>query len=302
MKDYIVFSLSQNKKLASELATKLNAKLGRISIARFADGEVLVKTLSNVRGKDAIVIESTYKNAHERIFELLLLLDSINRSGANSIQLFIPYFGYSRQERVSWTNEPVSCEVVSKIIETASYDSLTTFDLHHPVIESFFKRSIKSLSTSDIFIEYYLNYMKDNCLTKKDIVIVSPDHGANHRADALVGTIGETKVILDKVRPKANVAEHLVVDDKLVKDKVCIIIDDIIDTGGTIISAANLLYQHGAKKVLIGASHAVFSNLNIKKFEQANIVDIAVTNTIEQKLNKDIKVLDICPLILQLIK
>ena len=302
MKDYIVFSLSQNKKLASELATKLNAKLGRISIARFADGEVLVKTLSNVRGKDAIVIESTYKNAHERIFELLLLLDSINRSGANSIQLFIPYFGYSRQERVSWTNEPVSCEVVSKIIETASYDSLTTFDLHHPVIESFFKRSINSLSTSDIFIEYYLNYMKDNCLTKKDIVIVSPDHGANHRADALVGTIGETKVILDKVRPKANVAEHLVVDDKLVKDKVCIIIDDIIDTGGTIISAANLLYQHGAKKVLIGASHAVFSNLNIKKFKQANIVDIAVTNTIEQKLNKDIKVLDICPLILQLIK
>lgn len=302
MKDYIVFSLSQNKKLARELAEKLNAKLGRISITRFADGEVLVKTLSNVKGKDAIVIESTYKNAHERIFELLLLLDSINRSGAKSIQLFIPYFGYSRQERVSWTNEPVSCEVVSKIIETASYDSLTTFDLHHPVIESFFKRSIKSLSTSDLFIDYYLNYMKDNRLAKKDIVIVSPDHGANHRADALVGIVGEAKVILDKVRPKANVAEHLVVDNKLVKNKVCIIIDDIIDTGGTIISAANLLYQHGAKKVLIGASHAVFSNHNIKKFKQANIVDIAVTNTIEQKLNKDIKVLDICPLILQLIK
>ena len=302
MKNYIVFSLSQNKKLARKLAEQLEAKLGRISITRFADGEVLVKTLSNVKGKDAIVIESTYKNAHERIFELLLLLDSINRSGAKSIQLFIPYFGYSRQERVSWTNEPVSCEVVSKIIETASYDSLTTFDLHHPVIESFFKRSIKSLSTSDLFIDYYLNYMKDNRLAKKDIVIVSPDHGANHRADALVGIVGEAKVILDKVRPKANVAEHLVVDDKLVKNKVCIIIDDIIDTGGTIISAANLLYQHGAKKVLIGASHAVFSNHNIKKFKQANIVDIAVTNTIEQKLNKDIKVLDICPLILKLIK
>lgn len=302
MKDYIVFSLSQNKKLARELAEQLNAKLGRISITRFADGEVLVKTLSNVKGKDAIVIESTYKNAHERIFELLLLLDSINRSGAKSIQLFIPYFGYSRQERVSWINEPVSCEVVSKIIETAKYDSLTTFDLHHPVIESFFKRTIKSVSTSDLFVEYYLNYMNDNDLTKKDIVIVSPDHGANHRADALVGIIGEAKVILDKVRPRANVAEHLVVDDRLVKDKVCIIIDDIIDTGGTIISAANLLYQHGAKKVLIGASHAVFSNHNIKKFKQANIADIAVTNTIEQKLSKDIKILDICPLILKLIK
>lgn len=301
MKNYIVFSLSQNKKLARELAEKLDANLGRISITRFADGEVLVKTLSNVKGKDAIVIESTYKNAHERIFELLLLLDSINRSGAKSIQLFIPYFGYSRQERVSWINEPVSCEVVSKIIETAHYDSLTTFDLHHPVIESFFKRSIKSVSTSSIFIDYYLNYMKENNLRKNDIVIVSPDHGANNRADALVGTVGEVKVILDKVRPKANVAEHLVVDNRLVKDKVCIIIDDIIDTGGTIISATNLLYQHGAKKVLIGASHAVFSNHNIKKFKQANIVDIAVTNTIEQKLNKDIKVLDICSLILQLI-
>ena len=223
MKEYIVFSLSQNKKLARELATKLGAKLGRISVTRFADGEVLVKTLSNVKGKTAIVIESTYKNAHERIFELLLLLDSINRSGAQSIQLFIPYFGYSRQERVSWTNEPVSCEVVSKIIETANYDSLTTFDLHHPVIESFFKRTINSVSTSDIFIEYYLNYMKYNNLAKRDIVIVSPDHGANHRADSLVGTIGETKVILDKVRPKANVAEHLVVGDELVKGKFALL-------------------------------------------------------------------------------
>jgi len=136
MKDYIVFSLSQNKKLARELALKLNAKVGRVSMTRFADGEVLVKTLSNVKGKDAIVIESTYKDAHERIFELLLLLDSINRSGANSIQLFIPYFGYSRQERVSWINEPVSCEVVARIIETAGYDSLATFDLHHPILRS----------------------------------------------------------------------------------------------------------------------------------------------------------------------
>ncbi|MFA6852235.1 MAG: ribose-phosphate diphosphokinase [Bacilli bacterium] len=302
MKDYIVFSLSQNKKLARELALKLNAKVGRVSMTRFADGEVLVKTLSNVKGKDAIVIESTYKDAHERIFELLLLLDSINRSGANSIQLFIPYFGYSRQERVSWINEPVSCEVVARIIETAGYDSLATFDLHHPIIEKFFKRSILNISTSRVFIDYYLNYMKENNLKPSDIVIVSPDHGANHRADALVGPIGEAKVILDKVRARYNVAEHLVVDDKLVKNKVCIIIDDIIDTGGTIISAANLLYKQGARKVLIGASHAVFSTHNIKKIKKANIVDIVVTNTIEQKLNKDIKILDICPLILQNIK
>ena len=302
MKDYIVFSLSQNKKLAREVAGKLHAEVGRVSITRFSDGELMVKAANNVKNKTAIVIESTFKQAHERIFELLLLLDSINRSGASSVQLFIPYFGYSRQERVSWINEPVSCEVVSKVIETAKYDSLVTFDLHHPDIEKFFIRPIVNASTSDLFAEYYLNYIKEHNIDINDVVIVSPDHGANTRADYLMHRIGGTKVILDKVRPKPNLAEHLVIDGKLVKDKVCIIIDDIIDTGGTIISAAKLLYENGAKNVLVGATHAVFSTNCLTEFCKAHICDIVVTNTIEQRSIKGVTVLDICPLVIDQIK
>lgn len=302
MKEYIVFSLSQNKRLARELAGKLNAQVGRISLTHFSDGELMVKTLSNVKGKDVVLIESTSKRAHEKMFELLLLLDSINRSGAKSVQLFIPYFGYSRQERVSWTNEPVSCEVVSKMIETAKYNSLVTFDLHHPDIEKFFTRSIENIPTSPLFGDYYLNYMKEHKLTSEDIVVVSPDHGANSRADRLVKLIGGHKVILDKVRPKPNLAEHLEIENGNVENKVCIIIDDIVDTGGTIMSAAHLLYAHGAKSVLVGASHAVFSNHCLSKFKKADIQDVAVTNTIEQRKMKDVHILDICPLVLDCIK
>lgn len=302
MKDYIVFSLSQNKKLASELAHTLKAELGLISVTRFSDGELMVKTLSDVKNKDVILIESTCKLAHEKMFELLLLLDSINRSGARSIQLFIPYYGYSRQERVSWTNEPVSCEVVSKMIETAKYDSLVTFDLHHPDIEKFFLRPIVNAPTTDLFAEYYLNYFKEHHIETKDVVIVSPDHGANNRADMLLHRLGGEKVILDKVRPRPNQAEHLEIEKGNVEGKVCIIIDDIIDTGGTILSAAQLLYRHKASAVLVGASHAVFSKQCLTKLRKGKITDIAVTNTIEQRPIKDVTVLDICPLIIKEIK
>ena len=139
MKNLIIYSLVSNLKVAKEVAKKYDATLGEIFIDHFKDGEVLVKTLTDVKNKDVIIIESTAIKAHERLFELLLLIDSIKRSGAKSVKLYIPYFGYSRQERVSWINEPVSCEVVAKILDTAQVDEILTFDLHHPDIEKFFK-------------------------------------------------------------------------------------------------------------------------------------------------------------------
>lgn len=302
MEDYIVYSLSQNKKMAKKVADSLGATVGRISFTRFSDGEIMVKTLSNVKNKNVIIIESTFKHTQERLFELLLLLDSINRSGAKSIRLFIPYFGYSRQERVSWFNEPISCQVVSKMIETANYDYLFTFDLHHPVIKSFFKKGIIDISTSEVFASYYLNYFKSNCIDINDLVIVSPDHGSNDRADHLINLLGGKKVILDKVRPKPNFAEHLSIDKDEVKEKVCIIVDDIIDTGGTIASAAKLLHSSGAKKVLVCASHAVFSKNCVNKLIKANVEDIVVTNTIEQRKINNVNVVDISSLILNHLK
>ena len=190
--EYIVFSLSTNKKLAREIAKSLSAKLGKVKITHFADGEIMVKSFSNVENKIAIVVQSTSKPAHEKLFEILLLLDSIKRSNAKKVQLIMPYFGYARQERVSWFNEPVSCEVVARMLNTTNVDSLLTFDLHHPIIESFFSLDVKNIPTTELFASYYLSYFAKRNISLKDVVVISPDHGANHRGsllhDKLIGS------------------------------------------------------------------------------------------------------------------
>lgn len=300
---YIVFSISGNKKLAKEVARYLNAESGLVQKKCFADGEIMVKSKSDVKGKDVIIIQSTSKNVNDELFSLLLLLDSVKRSGARSIKLFMPYFAYSRQERVSWTNEPVSCEVVARMIDSADFNDLTCFDLHHPVIETFFKHSIKNKPTTSLFAQYYLSYFNDNNISMKDVVIVSPDHGSNSRADMLSRALNNLDiVILDKVRPQPNSAEHLEIDGELVKNKVCILIDDIIDTGGTIASASKLLLKNGAKSILVAGTHPIFSKGCVSRIKRSGVTDLVVTNTIEKKLNPSIKVLDILPLILDEIK
>ncbi len=296
----IVFSISGNKKLAAEVASAMNCEFGRIYKKTFADGEIMVKSASDVKGKDVIIIQSTSKNVNEELFSLLLLLDSIKRAGAKSIKLFMPYFAYSRQERVSWTNEPVSCEVVARIVETADFDNLTCFDLHHPLIENFFKHKIKNKPTTSLFAKYYERYLSEHHIDKKDVVVVSPDHGSNLRVDMLAKELGNVGVvILDKVRPQPNRAEHLDIDGNLVKGKTCILIDDIIDTGGTISSASALLHKKGAQNVFVSATHAVLSKGCLYRLTKAKVNDLVVTNTIEKKLNKKIKVLDILPLVLE---
>ena len=302
MKNKIIFSLSQNLKLVQEISNLLSIPVGEIKKDYFQDGEVLVKTNTDVEGKDVILVESTSKRAQDKMFELMLLLDSLKRSKARSVQVFIPYFGYSRQER-SYFGEPVSCEVVAKILETADYDELLTMDVHHPVIESFFKKPFRNIMTTELFKDYYLEYFKKHYINKDNVAIVAPDHGSNVRVDALVKELGVKKIILDKVRPEPNVAEHLSVGNQDIKNKTCIILDDIIDTGGTIVSATKLLYDSGAKEVLVGATHAVFSSDCVNKLFNADIKDLVVTNTIEHdNLDKRIHVLDIYPLITKHIK
>lgn len=298
--NYIVFSFSGNKVLAKEVADSLHGEVGRIYKKTFADGEIMVKSASDVKGKDVVIVQSTSKNVNEELFGLLLLLDSVKRAGARTIKLFMPYFAYSRQERVSWTNEPVSCEVVARIVDTAEFDDLTCFDLHHPVIESFFKHPVKNKPTTILFAKYYRDYFKQNKIPLKDVVIVSPDHGSNTRAHMLAKELDDVEiVILDKVRPQPNRAEHLEIEGSKVKGKYCILIDDIIDTGGTISSATKLLFNKGAKQVLVSATHAVLSKGCLSRLRKAKVSDIVVTNTIEKRLDKDVKVLDILPLVLE---
>ena len=296
----IIFSISGNKKLAKEVAEATNSELGRVYKKTFADGEIMVKSGSDVKGKDVVILQTTSKDVNEELFSLLLLLDSINRAGAKSIKLFMPYFAYSRQERVSWTNEPVSCEVVARIVDTGNFDDLTCLDLHHPIIEKFFKHKIKNKPTTSLFAKYYDEYLRTHKINKEDVVVVSPDHGSNLRVEMLAKELGGLGiVILDKVRPQPNRAEHLDIDGKLVKGKTCILIDDIIDTGGTVASASKLLHEKGAQNVLVSATHAVLSRGCWNRLKKAKVEDLVVTNTIEKKLDKRIKVLDILPLILE---
>lgn len=297
MENTVFFSLSQNKKLVKELAKKTNSTVGEILSLKFSDGEVLIKSKTDVKNKNVVIIESTPKGGEKDIFKLLLLLDSINRWGANNIKLFIPYFGYSRQER-SYDNEPISCEVIAKMIETGKYDELSLFDMHHPDIKTFFKRPISNIMPTKLFYDYYLNYFKNHEIDIKDVIIVSPDHGANNRSDLLASALKVNKVILSKHRPSVDHVEHLAIEGD-VKDKICIIVDDILDTCETIISASKLVFKHGAKKVLVCATHGVFSNKPYDRLEKANISDIVVTNTIEKKLPKNINVIDISSLIIE---
>lgn len=299
MEQRIIFSLYANKETAKTVAEKLNAEIGEIFIDNFADGEVLVKTLSDVTNKDVLIIESTVEKVHERLFELLLLLDSINRGNPKSVRMFIPYFGYSRQERVSFDNEPISCEVVAKILDIANCKEILTFDIHHPDIKNFFKTKFISIDTADLFGRYYREYIHDHNIDINDVLVVSPDHGSNLRTEALLKELpGSSKIILSKFRSAPNYAEHFEIDGKEVSGKTCIILDDMIDTAGTILSAVDLLTKAGAKKILVGATHAVFSNDAVKKLLKSNIEDLVVTNTIEKDLPKEIKVLDIVPLII----
>ena len=299
MKDYVVFSISSNKQLAKDFAKFWNCPLGKVMVKKFADGETLVKPLTDVTGKDVIIIESTNKKPGERILEILMLLDALSRTEARSILLFIPYLAYSRQERVSEDNEPISCQVLAKVLETGKYDKLMTFDLHHPVIESFFSRGIKSLATTDLFTNYYRNYLSEHKYSGSDVVVVSPDHGSNFRVDSLMFSLpGAKKAILEKVRPEPDKAEHLEMTTN-VKGKVCIILDDIISTGNTIVSAAKLLYKAGAKVVLVGATHGVFAGDAIANIKKAGVKDIVTTNTIEQGKIEGVNVLDILPLIIE---
>ena len=300
MKDPIIFSLASNKRVAKNVASFCHGNLGEISIDHFADGEILVKTITDVKDHDVVIIESTAKKAHIRLFELLLLIDSIKRSGASSVKLYIPYFGYSRQERVSWTNEPVSCEVVAKILDTANVDEILTFDLHHPDIKEFFETKFISIPTTDLFYNYYEKLFAEQNIKMNNVVVVSPDHGANERSTHLANKLkGSRQVILTKKRPQPNMAEHLEVNVDEVKGKVCIIVDDIIDTAGTILSAVKLLKNSGAKQVFVAASHPVFSKDSVNRLINSDVDDIVVTNTIEKRLSNKIKVLDISSLIFE---
>lgn len=295
MKDYVVFSLGSNKQLAKDFAKFWNCQLGKISLKRFSDGEVSIRPISDVKDKDIIIIESTAKKPHDHLFEILLLLDSFSGCNVKSITLIIPYLAYARKQRASDPDEPIGYRVFAKTLETGQYDKLMTFDLHHPEIETSFTRGMKNISTTEIFANYYNNYFKDNGIKGNEVVVISPNRSSTFRADSLMFRInGARKVTLEK--NKSNNTLKVCGD---VKNKVCIIADDLISTGNTIVATTKALHNAGAKDVMVAATHGAFVGDAIKNIQKAGVKDIAITNTIEQGKIEGVTILDVLPLIIE---
>ena len=293
----IIFSLSASRTLAKNVAKLLDCELGKSKISRFKDGEVLAVTQSDVKGKDVILIQSTSKPANTHLFEILLFVDSLKRGGAKSIKLFIPYLGYSRQDH-AWNNEPISIEIIARILDGMNVNTIYSFDIHTERIKNFFKTELVNIYPSKLFADYF----KKLGLDTNNVVVVAPDHGSNERAQYLKEALNAKQlVVLNKYRPMPNVAEHLMTDENF-ENMDCILVDDIIDTGGTLVSATKLLRKKGAKHVYICGTHGVFSDHAEEKLLKENIDGLVVTNTISKRRNPSVKVLDVSSLIVEKVK
>ncbi len=280
----ILFNLSSNPELVRKIANLLRLSVGHVELMHFSDGEVMARSLDSVRGKSVYIIQSTCSPASERLMELLVFIDGIKKASAKDINVIIPYYGYSRQDRIARPREPISARLVADLLQTVGVSHLITFDLHTPQIQGFFSCPVDNLSTIHLFAKYYTKKLKQLKIDPSEVVVVSPDHGSAHRGRDLATALPNSQLaIVDKRRPSPNEAEVVnIVGD--VQGKTCIIIDDIIDTGGTIVASANELYAKGAREILVAASHGVFSRNNVEAMKNAGISDIVVTDSIEKSI------------------
>ena len=278
----VVFSLTANNGLAEEICQKLGLDLGKCEVHHFADGEILVNALHSVRGKNVYIVQSTCAPVTERLMEILVFADSLRRASAHEINVVIPYFGYARQDRKAKAREPITARLVADLLTTAGVNRVITCDLHAAQIQGFFSVPVDDLSCQPILGMYFRDKLKD-IENMDDVVVVSPDHGGAVRARKFANSIHASNIaIIDKRRPKPNVAEVMnIIGD--VKGKIAIMVDDMIDTGGTIIAGANALRAAGATKVYATCTHAVFSKNCIERINsEAPFEEVIVTNTIER--------------------
>lgn len=276
-----LFTLNSNRKLAEEISEYIGVPLGKCTVSNFSDGETQINIEESVRGCDVFIIQSTSEPVNENLMELLILIDALKRASATSINIVMPYYGYARQDRKARSREPITAKLVANLLETTGATRVVTLDLHAPQIQGFFDVPIDHLQGVPILSEYIKGKNLD------DVVVVSPDHGgvirARRMADRLKAPIG----IIDKRRPKPNVAEVMnIIGD--VEGKTAIIIDDIIDTAGTMQLAADALIEKGAKEVYACATHPVLSGPAIERIQNSQIKELVVTNSIELPEEKQI--------------
>ena len=293
MKDIVVFSLTSNKELVKEICEFLKITEGEINIEHFADGEVLVVPKESVRGKKVFIIQSTCNPVNDRLMELLVCVDAVKRASAKEIAVIVPYYGYARQDRKAAARQPITAKLVADLLMTAGINRIITVDLHAQQIQGFF-----DIATDDLtFIPLIGSYFEDKFNINDEIVVVSPDHGGTVRARSLAEILHAPIAIIDKRRPRPNVVEvNNVIGD--VKDKICIVVDDICDTGGSLVAGVNLLKEYGAKEIYTCVTHGVFSKDALDKIDKSPIKEMIISNTIplsKETLDKykKIKVLSI---------
>lgn len=268
-----VFTLNSNPELAHEITKEIGVEMGKSSVTRFSDGEIQINIEESIRGCDIYVIQSTSSPANEHIMELLIMIDALKRASANNINVVLPYYGYARQDRKARSREPITAKLVANLLETAGATRVITLDLHATQIQGFFDIPVDQL----VGVPILANYFEEKDL--KDIVIVSPDHGGVVRARKMADRLKAPIAIIDKRRPKPNTAEVMnIIGD--IEGKTAIIIDDIIDTAGTMTLAANAMIESGAKEVYACSTHPVLSGPAVERIKNSQIKELVVTNSI----------------------
>ncbi len=299
--DFLVFTGNANPGLAADIARNLGVSLGAATVGRFSDGEVLVEINQNVRARDVFVVQSTCAPTNDNLMELMVMVDALRRASAERIYAVIPYFGYARQDRRPRSSRvPITAKVVADMLQAVGVTSLLTMDLHADQIQGFFDIPVDNIYASPVLLGdlRQKNY--------EDLIVVSPDVGGVVRARALAKQLNCDLAIIDKRRPKANVSEVMHVIGEI-DGRNCVIMDDMIDTAGTLVKAAEVLKERGAKKVYAYCSHPIFSGPAIERISKGDALDeVVVTNTIplgEAASNcSKIRQVNVAPLIAETIR
>ncbi|MGM0518001.1 MAG: ribose-phosphate diphosphokinase [Pseudomonadota bacterium] len=274
----MVFTGNANRPLAERVAESLDSQLGQASVSHFSDGESAVEILENVRGRDVFVIQPTCDPTNDHIMELMLMTDALRRASAHRITAVIPYFGYSRQDRrVRSSRVPISAKVVANMLQSGGVDRILTVDLHADQIQGFFDIPVDNVYASPILLGDIWRQKYD------DLIVVSPDVGGVVRARAVAKRLDDADLaIIDKRRPRANVSQvmHIIGE---VEGKTCVLVDDMVDTAGTLCKAADALKNHGARKVVAYATHPILSGKAIENIEASSLDELVITDTVPLK-------------------
>ena len=290
--NYKVFAGNSHTELAEEIASIMGKPLGRATVNKFSDGEISVNLWETVRGSDCYIVQSTSDPVNDKLMELLIMIDAMKRASAGRINAIIPYYGYARQDRKAKARDPITAKLVANLLVAAGADRVLTMDLHASQIQGYFDIPVDHLVGMPILAKYFTDQDLEN------VVIVSPDHGSVTRARNMAQPLGAPIAIVDKRRPEPNKSEimHIIGD---IEGKNCILVDDMIDTAGTITNAANALREMGATSVRACATHGVLSGPAIERIENSAIEELVLLNTIpvpEEKRIEKMKILSVAPL------